>query len=508
MFTKSSRMNERRWPNGRGERGALTIFTAVLVLILMTLLLVYATRVSLFETRVSANEVRQKQAFNVAEAVVDQGVMYLLSNTSRILSNRENAFSDGLGGSTGDGWFAAVNVRWGTCTSTEIASPTHPCGGDIPAPVGSFFYDDPTTNTGIDSLPYNEIGFPTGSTARLSALMCFVDINNAGAGVCGDAPATADDEPGAALVLTLLAYGYSDCTDTTDVTTCSGRATVAKPVSAYKKLAGTPSVPLVTKSAFPPNGTAEVVGNPNGGGVGVPLTVWANSNPLCSPLNPVISSGSWQTCEMEEWYHVSEQPDGVACTDNNCLCGPGGNDTDYFLSWQTAQETHIGIDIVVDPNFPCDLFETFFGLPRNLYEIIKDSAQQVLPDCSSLGPQSSGLIWISGSECSLTANTVVGSPTAPIILISAASHTKLAGGVQIFGILYVFDGEDIDADITTLGTATIYGAAVMDATMSKFQGNFQVVYNDEVIASANGIGGLGSVNGGWRDFGLPEIVWP
>jgi len=507
MITKTSRMNEKRWPNGRGERGALTVFTAVLVLILMTLLLVYATRVSLFETRVSANEVRQKQAFNVAEAVVDQGVMYLLANTDRILSNRAGAFSNGTG-FTEDGWLAAGNLRWGICTATEIALATHPCGGDVPAPVGSYFYDDPNT-AGIDTMPLNELGFPTGSTARLSALMCFVNVDTAGAGVCESAPATADDEPGAALVLTLLAYGYSDCTDTTipiDVTTCSGRATVAKPVSAYKELAGSPSVPLVTKSTFPPQGTAEVVGNPNAGGVGVPLTVWANNNPACSPGSPILSSGSWQTCEMEEWYHTNEQPEGVACTDNNCFCGPGGNDTDYFLSWQTANDSHIGIDIVVDPVFPCDLFETFFGIPRNLYQIIKDSAQ-VLPDCSSLGPQSSGLIWISGSNCTLNANTVVGSPTAPVILVSAATDTKLNGGVEIFGILYVFDGEDINANIETLGGATVYGAAVMDATMSKFQGNFQVVYNDDVIASANGIGGLGSVNGGWRDFGLPEITW-
>jgi len=210
---------------------------------------------------------------------------------------------------------------------------------------------------------------------------------------------------------------------------------------------------------------------------------------------------------MEEWYHMPERPAGVACTDNNCFCGPGGNDTDYFLSWKTANDTHIGIDIVVDPGFPCDLFETFFGVPKYLYETVKDTADEVLPDCTSLGPLSSGLIWISGSDCSITGNTIVGSPNAPLILVSAASHTKIAAGVQIFGILYVFDGEDPLADITTLGTATIYGAAIIDAEIDKFQGNFQVVYNDSVIANANGVGGLGSVNGGWRDFGLPEIAW-
>ena len=499
MVVKHSRKNEKRWPNGRGEQGGLTIFTAVLVLILMTVMLVYATRVSLFETRISANEVRQKQAFNVAEAAIGQAEKYMLANSAKILSSRADAFPDSNGDLTGDGWFSVADPRWGECTSTEIALPGHPCGGDIPAVVGSYFYNDPA------GIPINEVGFPTGATARLSALMCFINPANPGTSGCDTSPATAEEEPGAALVLTLLAYGYSDCS-TTDITSCTGEATVAKPVSAYKKLSGPPSVPLVTKSTFPPQGTAEVVGNPNAGGIGVPTSVWANDNPSCSPNSPILSSGSWQTCEMEEWYHMSELPEGVACTDNNCYCGPGGNDTDYFLSWKKGTDTHIGIDIVEDPGFPCDLFELFFGVPTNLYQTVKDTAL-ILPDCSSLGPNSRGLIWISGSDCSLAANTVVGSPGFPVILVSAASHTKLAGGVQIFGILYIFDGEDANADIATLGAATVYGAAIIDAGIDKFQGNFQVVYNDSVIANANGIGGLGSVNGGWRDFGLPQIAW-
>jgi hypothetical protein len=308
-------------------------------------------------------------------------------------------------------------------------------------------------------------------------------------------------------MLTLLAYGYSDCTDPDQVTTCTGEATVALPVSSYKKLAGSPAVPLVTKSTFPPNGSAEVVGNPNGGGIGVPLTSWINNNSACSPGTPIVSSGTWQTCEMQEWYHTEEYPEGVTCTDNNCMCGPGGNDTRHFLSWKTATETNIGIDIIVDPAFPCDLFDTFFGVPRSMYQVIKNQAQ-LYSDCSSLGPQSSGLIWISGSECRLNANTTVGSPDFPVVLISAASDTVLAGGVNIYGVLYVFDGEDISAALSTVGSATVYGATIVDAGLDQFQGTFQIVYAEGVLASATGIAGLGSVNGGWRDFGLPAIAWP
>jgi Tfp pilus assembly protein PilX len=486
-----------------GQRGGLTIFTAILVLILMTLMLVYATRISVFETRVSANEVRQKEAFHAAEAALEQASMYLLHNATLVLSNRVDKFPDGTG-FTRDGWLSADNLRWQTCPSDPADS--HPCGGDVAATANSYYYDTDGNTSTIESLVVNNVDFATGTTARVSSLLCFVDIDDP-TGACIAAPTTAQEEAEATLILTLLGYGYSDCTDVDNVSSCNGEATVAVPVSNYKKLAGSPAVPLVTKSTFPPTGTGEIVANPNAGGVGVPLSAWINENPACLPGSPISSSGTWQTCEMQEWYHTEEYPEGTTCTDNNCMCGPGGNDPTYFLSYKTSTETHVGIDIISDSSFPCDLFEFYFNLPRNQYQTIKNSAE-ILSDCSTLGPQSSGLIWISGSECRLSANTVVGSPDNPVVLISAASSTFLAGGVEIYGVFYIFDGEDSNAALSTLGTATVYGACIVDAALDTFQGTFQVVYAESVLASASGIAGLGSVNGGWRDFGLPEIAWP
>ncbi|MFT5770496.1 MAG: hypothetical protein ACI9H8_002485, partial [Lysobacterales bacterium] len=51
---------------------------------------------------------------------------------------------------------------------------------------------------------------------------------------------------------------------------------------------------------------------------------------------------------------------------------------------------------------------------------------------------------------------------------------------------------------------TVYGGVIVDAVMGHFQGNFQIVWAEGVLASANGLNGVGSVSGGWRDFGLPE----
>jgi hypothetical protein len=102
---------------------------------------------------------------------------------------------------------------------------------------------------------------------------------------------------------------------------------------------------------------------------------------------------------------------------------------------------------------------------------------------------------------------VVGSLNAPVILVSAATVTSFSGGASIYGVVFIFDGEDSSAQIKSTGSTTIYGATIIDATIDKFQGTFQVVYNEDVISNASGIAGLGPVNGGWRDFGLPKIAW-
>jgi len=485
-------------PNG--QRGALTIFSAALILILMTIVLVYATKVSIYETRVSGNEVRQKEAFHVAEAAIEQGMMYMLANTNVILSSRENVFPDGGNGTfTKDGWFSASNGKWLLCPTTPGL--THPCGGEVPAKAGSYYYDTDGNTATIESLPVDLTGMPTGSTARMGALLCFVDLSNTGAN-CGGPGSTAEDEANAALAVTLMGYGYSDCTDIDTLSTCIGRATVARPLGTDRKMGGTPAVPLVAKATLPLDGTFEVVGNPNGGGVGVPLTTWMDGT------SDLLSAGTWQTCEMEEWYHAAEQPEGVACTDNNCMCGPGGNDTDYFLSWRgPGGDTHIDIDIVQDPDFPDDLFEVFFNVPRAQYQTIK-SASKVLADCSTLGPGSSGFIWITG-DCSIAGNSVIGSPLAPLVLITEGL-TTINGGAVIFGVLYIFDGYpegSNSAALKTTGSATVYGSVIVDAPIDKLQGTFQVVYNSGVLATATGYAGVGAMNGGWRDFGLPDIAW-
>lgn len=490
------------------QTGGLTVFTAIMVLIILTLMIFYAARVGLFEQRVSANEVRQKTAFHAAEAALDQGIEYLIANVGLIPSNASDAFPDGAGGMTRDGWLVD---RWSACTLANTEDSEHPCGGETlttRAKVDSYFYDDSTT-AGADSLPIGETGFPEGVTARISANLCFVDLSTPDVCAPFDVGLAASETY---MIVTLLAYGYSDCSDINDPSTCHGEAKVAKPLANYKALAGSPTVPLVTKSTFPPTGTAFIVPNPNGGGIGVPISAWLNNNPVeADPPDPycpqlvadVISSGTWNTCEMQEWYGVNDIPEGTACDQPNCTCTAAES-----ISYRAGgTETVLGIDIVTDTNFPCDLFDFFFHTFREDYEDVKFSAGvTVLPDCSSLDESSSGMYWISGSTCRLN-NTTLGSPESPVVLISAAESTQLSGSVTIFGVVYIFDGEEPAADISGNGGATLYGALIVDATLNKFTGSLDVVYSADVLEAASGLNALGAINGGWRDFGLPDVAW-
>ena len=125
---------------------------------------------------------------------------------------------------------------------------------------------------------------------------------------------------------------------------------------------------------------------------------------------------------------------------------------------------------------------------------------KIIDDCQTLGPNSFGIYWATGAECRINANTQVGSPDAPVMLISATSNTQLNGGAKVYGTLFVTDVEDSAAELNANGTNTVYGSVIVDGNMGLYLGTFQVVWNDNTSRKAGSGGGLGAVVGGWSDF--------
>jgi hypothetical protein len=467
-------------PGRRLQSGLVTTFMGILILVLLTLMMFFAMRVGVFEQRVSSNELRQKRAFHAAESGIQQAKEFFRANAQLVASHRPDTLGDGT-----DGWLNAGNLRWIPCEGSGEAT----CLAE-PKPEwrsGMYYWNF----EGSTSVPVNPTELLPGDTevVEVRALLCVLDPANPS----DPCPPGADTDR---YVITLVARGQADCTGGAN---CSAEAVIREQVSNFGGAAGgqAPAVPLTTKNMFPPSGAAEVVANPNGGGVGVPISVWMNKNPACTPDGDTIdpSQGSWATCEAHEWYEQDTLPEDAQCP-GSCSCA-----FHESLSYTHGQEDILGIDLVADTEFPCDLFQFYFGTPRSNYESVKGLAK-VLSNCDSLGPTSSGIYWISGSYCDINANAVIGSPFAPVLLISTAGTTRMAGGATIFGVLYVSDVETIEATFESQGNNIVYGQVILDAEFGTYNGTFQVVYNENLISRVAGTGGLGNLLGSWADFAV------
>ncbi len=510
------------------QSGMVTTFTGIMILVLLTLMMFFAIRVGVFEQRVSANEMRQKQAFHVAESGISHAKELLEANIALVASMNELDSGD-------FGWLRNdANGRWKSCAQwanttlgglgpladpdangVSDANKEHPCFGGYDPATRQFLYYYEDAN-GNRALVDTDTVLDTGGTEQVTveALLCVLDVvEDAGEDVpvkgChvwdpsehALAPAAPSDVLTAPVgtvgdylfMVTLLARGEADCANGA----CNAEALIGEQVSSFGAAAGgnAPLVPLTTKSSFPPSGSAEVVPNPNAGGVGVPVSVWMNANPSCDAEGAVADpgSGSWATCEMHEWYGVNTMPDSEMCP-GNCSCAES-----EAISYTLSNDDILGIDLVADDLFPCDLFQFYFGVPRSDYLTVKSWAK-VIDDCDALGPGSFGIIWVQGDQCTINSNTQVGSLDAPVMLISAAAETRLNGGANIFGTVFVTDVEVDGAELVSVGTNTVYGSVIVDAVIGSYQGTFQVVWNDTTARKAPGQGGLGSVLGGWTDF--------
>ena len=488
------------------QSGVVTTFTGVIILVMLTLTMFFALRVGVFDQRDSANDMRGKQAFHTAESGISSAKEYFRKYTLLVASPILNLLPDGS-----DGWLSLSAERWLKCSGAGLdlaaGSRSHPCFGEpVPARRPNLYYyaydnvggNYVTTGTVTEThrvlpLKTDELLPGTGEIVSVEALLCVMDVDYTAATPVKGCSTDLTIVDGSYYMITLLARAQADCVGTV----CNAEALVREQVSKFGAAAGgqAPAVPLVLRTSFPPSGDAEIVANPNAGGIGVPVSVWMNANASCGGSSDVIdpTSGAWATCEAHEWYGLDALPEDFTCT-GLCSCSQ-----EEAISYTKGTEDILGIDLVQDPNFPCDLFQFYFGVPRTNYEVIKGIAQ-ILYDCSTLGPNSYGIIWITGDLCTVNANTQIGSPKAPVLLIAAASETRFNGGAKVYGTLFLSDVEDPAATFFTSGTNQVYGQAIVDGAIGSYVGTFQIIYNEKLVSVAAGQGGLGSVIGGWSDF--------
>jgi len=470
------------------------MFSAVLILILLTAMTLYAVQVGVFEQRKSANEMMQKLSFHTADSGIQQAKHFFAANGLSIAN-------EWMPGGTDPRW-----TECGTMTGTGI----HPCFGEPVQDLrnGSYFYSfdaaaypacDPDADNELPNC-WDDLPRSLNEKVTMHALLCMLEIDRSqNPQVQGCTTDVSLQDP-SYFMITLLARGEADCIGDN----CQAETLIAEKIASYKpgKSDGGPGAPLTARTNVPLSGTVEVVPNPNGGGVGVPISSWVNANGPSSecylggddPISP--NSGSYATCERHEWYGQDTLPSDYTCPTAQCSCD---KTKEKMLTYASGNDREMGVDIVADTDFPCDLFAETFGLtPEQIKDALKDMPGHQLEDCSTLDSESKGLYWVSGDDCLI--KDQVGSNENIVYLISAATTTRVSANGSFFGILMVTDHEDPNAEFTGNGNATIYGAAIMDAVMDNFNGTFQIVYVEELVKGANEIPLLGVIAGGWTDF--------
>lgn len=258
-----------------------------------------------------------------------------------------------------------------------------------------------------------------------------------------------------------------------------GVVTISQQALFVRVVPGAPDAPLTLAGGMAVSGNFMVVANPNGGGRGVPLSVWTDQN-------VDLTNGSGSTCGQQEWA------DGTCNT--NTYSEKGNKQGDILDN---------------DLNFPPDLLRYIFGLPGDSAHIaqsmqtLESRAVAVLTSCSSLNSSSTGLYIIDGN-CN-PAGTI-GSEAAPVVLLIRNGNITMNGNMVIYGLVFSYDSAPASApnyDFKMTGGATVYGAVVSNHQVGNSNGTYNAVYDAAALSNIQNTAPLNTlvrVPGSWRDW--------
>jgi hypothetical protein len=425
------------------QKGAVTLLTAAVLVILMTLITVFASRVGLMEQRISANDARHKEAFSASEAGMENALRFIKHNKGLI--------------------------------ETGVAAAA------------------PYTNTLTATLSNN-----SSYSVTITASDVTTPIVVLSSGTSADGSGESDTQ---ILVSYFAPNGLGQ---------------------------NVPDVPMITDGTATIGGSLEIVGNSNGAGSGIPVSVWSTDT--------ISFSGAAGTCQLDGYLvNGGITPDNEAdkqlCEPTNCTCS-GTLDVRNSSAVDGARADIVDNDLTVTNggNFPDDLFEYVFGVARADWKEIYDLAAvdgHVLDSCSSLDANSEGLFWIEG-VCDISSNTIVGRmgtnavTTKAVLIVVEDSGITLRGGAAVFGLIYSFDKNDDGntGGIAINGSNIVYGAFIADTGIDISNGTLHVRYNRHILNSlfssepedpdggnfggtcggTSGVCEVGKVAGTWRDF--------
>jgi hypothetical protein len=387
------------------------LLVAVILLLLASVITLLTLNVGMFEQRTSGNDARSKLIAEVAEAGISQGAEYFRLKPTDLL---------------------ATSGKWVACNSLAAADRTKfPCGAvaDATRRDTMYFWDNGGTpgdinNDGVSNDLYDRRMLPLGSVLPTAARISTVgNFNNVSYGVgvvlCR---IKKPENPGDPTECSTVASDQSATYVYNFVSVASlrgegTRTTVSQMLGQYQIFQPNMNTPPVLASgSVDVTGGLQLVTNPNGGGPGVPVSVWTRKD--------ITKTGTPNTCYADEFYRYGAKnndpptldPSGVILCDT---CGCNGNDSlSYDKSGNKQDEGMDILDVdgsngsngkgvnadVVPSEFPCDLFEYVFGTKARTDTNLDNFCETLVPEVAYTSPTTMATVYLDADEAYLYKN--------------------------------------------------------------------------------------------------------
>lgn len=451
----------------RAQRGAASLFVALVLLLGGTIMAFFANRSFIFEQRTSANQYRATKAFELAEA----GAEWALGKL-----NERLPLAAGSSCATGGAATAATFL-------TRFA-PQQAAGSACSASAGV---------VGVGCLVANTVNTPGCRIDSAGVAVCECPTGAPVASLLG-APA-ADEQgrfgvrfapvPGDGSAVEIISRG---CVNTVGNTACDpmdttvqsdATATVRQIVKIVPSVPSGPAAALTTGSATVTGGNMTVVNNDqtsNGITIhaGTTVNLDGSTNVFSLPGTPARAS-------------VLDNDPSLADLTN---AGEEEFFANYFAqtltNYRTADSTVIrvgpgAVPAVVD--YSCNSTAT---------------CSTVVQTIVNSGAPNSPRFYVN-SDLDFN-GTTLGSPDNPVTLVSNG-NIELRGGVVAYGLFYAASATALENwEFSGSGGATIHGAFISRGSFDNASGNMRLIYDPSLWNTAGRpVGQLVRVPGSWRD---------
>ncbi len=443
----------------RCQRGGAALSVVLGIMAIAATLAVGLSQIGTGETRRTAHEVRNLEARVAAEAALDRAATRLRRDLGQLRSTAPG------------GWMEHGAERWHPCAAALVAPP---CG-------------DGTQNR------FDERWVARADITGLIAPQEHV-AGSFGAYYVAPALRAGDPMPSRS---TIHVIGEGQSSDG------SAHVRIVRTYAIRPLVGRVPDAPVIAAGDIAAERGLTAIGNPDGAGAGIPLSIWAGGPARATP------GYALETCGPTEYLAAARADLGTADTSEpvlapcpECRCPEPPAQTGSSAPSNTAildERTVLAPSDAGTSRFPTDLFQYVFGVPG--VEAAAVMAQgTVLSDCAGLGPESSGLLWIRG-DCVIAADTAVGSPAAPVALVVQHGSLQLSGEAALIGIVVLLDPPEASASLRAAGTATIYGALISTGRLEIVGDRFIARYERQVLENlADTSGILLEVPGTWKDY--------